>query len=65
MPWKDHLDKIGIVGSFIAAACCLGLPAILSIVAACWPRLHGQRCNFASADGCIPSSDRGRYVFGV
>lgn len=34
MAWKDHLDKIGIVGSFIAAACCLGLPAILSIVAA-------------------------------
>jgi mercuric ion transport protein len=34
MAWKDHLDKIGIVGSFIAAACCLGLPAVLSIVAA-------------------------------
>ncbi len=34
MEWKDHLDKVGIVGSFIAAACCLGLPAILSILAA-------------------------------
>ena len=34
MAWKNHLDKIGIVGSFIATACCLGLPAILSIVAA-------------------------------
>ena len=34
MPWKDHLDKVGVVGSFIAAACCLGLPAILSVVAA-------------------------------
>jgi mercuric ion transport protein len=34
MAWKDHLDKIGIVGSFIAAACCLGIPAVLSIVAA-------------------------------
>jgi mercuric ion transport protein len=32
--WKHHLDKIGIAGSFIAAACCLGLPAVLSIVAA-------------------------------
>ena len=34
MPWRDHLDKVGIVGSFIAAACCLGQPAVLSIVAA-------------------------------
>jgi mercuric ion transport protein len=34
MPWKDHLDKIGIAGSFIAGACCLGLPAVLSIVTA-------------------------------
>ncbi|MBS1821310.1 MAG: MerC domain-containing protein [Acidobacteria bacterium] len=34
MAWKDHIDKIGIIGSFIAAACCLGLPAILAIVAA-------------------------------
>jgi mercuric ion transport protein len=34
MAFKDHLDKIGIVGSFVAAACCLGLPAVLSIVAA-------------------------------
>ena len=34
MPWKDHLDKMGIAGSFIAAACCLGLSAVLSIVAA-------------------------------
>lgn len=34
MSWKDHLDKLGVVGSFIAAACCLGLPAVLSIVAA-------------------------------
>jgi hypothetical protein len=24
MPWKDHLDKMGIAGSFIAGACCLG-----------------------------------------
>lgn len=34
MSWKSHLDKIGIAGSFIAAACCLGLPAVLSVVAA-------------------------------
>ncbi len=34
MAWKDHLDKLGIVGSFIAAACCLGLTAVLSIVTA-------------------------------
>ncbi len=33
MSWKAHWDKIGVVGSFFAAACCLGLPAILSIVA--------------------------------
>jgi mercuric ion transport protein len=34
MEWRNHLDKIGVAGSFIAAACCLGLPAILSIIAA-------------------------------
>lgn len=34
MAWRNSLDKIGIVGSFIAAACCLGLPAIVSIVTA-------------------------------
>lgn len=34
MAWRNSLDKIGIVGSFIAAACCLGLPAIVSILAA-------------------------------
>ncbi len=34
MSWKAHWDKIGVVGSFFAAACCLGLPAVLSIVAA-------------------------------
>ncbi len=34
MSWKEHVDKIGIVGSFLAAACCIGLPAIVSIVAA-------------------------------
>lgn len=34
MAWRDHLDKLGVAGSFIAAACCLGLPAVLSIVTA-------------------------------
>jgi mercuric ion transport protein len=34
MRWKEHLDKAGIVGSFLAAACCLGLPVILSLVTA-------------------------------
>lgn len=34
MSWRHHLDKLGIVGSFVAAACCLGLPAVLSIVTA-------------------------------
>ncbi len=29
-----HLDKLGIVGSLIAALCCLGVPAVLSIFAA-------------------------------
>jgi predicted membrane protein len=28
------VDKIGVVGSFIAAACCLGLPAIVAIFTA-------------------------------
>ena len=34
MAWKEHLDKLGVVGSFIAAACCLGLPAIVAVFAA-------------------------------
>jgi mercuric ion transport protein len=34
MPWKDHLDKLGIFGSFVAALCCLGAPAVVSFVAA-------------------------------
>lgn len=34
MAWKDHLDKLGIAGSFVAAACCLGLPAVLAIFSA-------------------------------
>lgn len=34
MAWKDHLDKLGVAGSFIAAACCLGLPAIIAVFAA-------------------------------
>ena len=32
--WKRNLDKIGIGGSILAALCCLGLPAVLSIVSA-------------------------------
>jgi len=31
---RDHLDKFGVVGAAIAALCCLGLTAILSIAAA-------------------------------
>jgi len=34
MSLAKHLDKLGILGSFIAAACCLGLPAMISIIAA-------------------------------
>lgn len=34
MAWKEHLDKLGVVGFFIAAACCLGLPAIVAVFAA-------------------------------
>lgn len=34
MSWKSHLDKLGVGGSFVAAACCLGLPAVLSIMGA-------------------------------
>jgi mercuric ion transport protein len=33
MSWKDHLDKFGVIGSFVAALCCLGVPAVVSIVA--------------------------------
>jgi len=34
MSWKEHLDKLGVGGSFVAAACCLGLPAVVSILGA-------------------------------
>lgn len=34
MTWKDHWDKLGVAGSFIAVACCLGLPAIVAVFAA-------------------------------
>lgn len=32
--WRRHADKIGAVGSLFAALCCLGIPAVLSIVSA-------------------------------
>jgi mercuric ion transport protein len=32
--WKHHLDKIGVGGSLFAALCCLGFPALLSIISA-------------------------------
>jgi len=32
--WKRHLDKIGIGGAIFAALCCLGIPALVSIVGA-------------------------------
>lgn len=32
--WKRHLDKVGILGSLFAALCCLGFPALVSIVSA-------------------------------
>jgi mercuric ion transport protein len=32
--WKRHLDKIGIGGSLFAALCCLGFPALLSVLSA-------------------------------
>jgi mercuric ion transport protein len=34
MPIDAHLDKIGTSGSIVAALCCLGTPAVLSLVAA-------------------------------
>lgn len=30
----QHLDKVGIGGSLFAALCCLGFPALLSILSA-------------------------------
>jgi mercuric ion transport protein len=32
--WKRHLEKIGIGGSLFAALCCLGFPALISILSA-------------------------------
>jgi mercuric ion transport protein len=32
--WKKHTDKVGVAGSLFAALCCLGFPALLSILSA-------------------------------
>jgi mercuric ion transport protein len=32
--WSKHTDKVGIAGSIFAALCCLGFPALLSILGA-------------------------------
>lgn len=32
--WKRHLDKLGLGGTVFAALCCLGFPALLSLLAA-------------------------------
>src|SRR5438552_16019151 len=32
--WKKHLDKMGIGGALFAALCCLGFPALISILSA-------------------------------
>jgi mercuric ion transport protein len=32
--WKKHTDKVGVIGSIFAALCCLGFPALLSILSA-------------------------------
>src|SRR5207244_6546400 len=32
--WKRHTDKVGVVGAILAAICCLGFPALLSILSA-------------------------------
>ena len=32
--WDQHLDKVGIGGSLFAVLCCLGFPALVSILSA-------------------------------
>jgi mercuric ion transport protein len=32
--WKRHLDKVGIGGALFAVLCCLGFPALISVVSA-------------------------------
>jgi mercuric ion transport protein len=32
--WKKHTDKVGVAGWIFAALCCLGFPALLSILSA-------------------------------
>jgi hypothetical protein len=32
--WKRHLDKVGVGGSLFGALCCLGFPALVSILSA-------------------------------
>lgn len=30
--WKRHIDKFGLVGSLFSVLCCIGAPAIISVV---------------------------------
>jgi mercuric ion transport protein len=32
--WRQHADKIGISGSMVSALCCLGFPALISMLSA-------------------------------
>lgn len=32
--WSKHTDKVGVAGALFAALCCLGFPALLSILGA-------------------------------
>ncbi|HEV8628808.1 MAG TPA: MerC domain-containing protein [Thermoanaerobaculia bacterium] len=34
MVLRDHIDKVGMLGAAFAAVCCLGIPAVLSVVTA-------------------------------
>lgn len=34
MAVQDHIDKFGITGAIVSSLCCLGVPAVLSVVAA-------------------------------
>ncbi|MFQ5696357.1 MAG: MerC domain-containing protein [Terriglobia bacterium] len=34
MRWQDQLDKVGVAGSVVTGACCLGLPAVISVLTA-------------------------------
>jgi hypothetical protein len=60
--WKKHTDKVGVFGSVFAVLCCLGFPALLSILKRNRTRLPDQRRRSFSAPDCFSAGDTFRTL---